>query len=89
MTGLRYFASGGEIIDATGRQIPLAEARANIGLWSYKALEADALGLRHLARLYAAPTAALIAAVDECIRWRKAAGYARPEDADGPIGARR
>lgn len=79
----RFEAVGGDIIDRAqnNRTVTLAEAYGKLGAWCREAL-IEARAESPKARIFATDAKDLAAAITVAIDWRRAAGWARPEDAD-------
>lgn len=74
----RYHHCGGDVFHANGRAVELVDALDLIGAWGLEAIKADQAGCTRLARLYAGDALSLNVALEQALRWRRAAGVASP-----------
>jgi hypothetical protein len=76
-----YRHIGGAVVSDLG-PLPLAAARDLAGFYGLEAVRAAELGQRRSAAACARRALALHDAAEEARRWRRAAGWAKPEAAD-------
>lgn len=80
----RFSAIGGDLVDAAqaNRTVTLTEAERKFGEWSRMALTLRREGDRRRAAVFARDAEDLFRAMRRAEEWRRAAGWASPQDAD-------